>query len=319
MGKIEFTRSRWFLDGVPIGTSLLLHAGIVIFAIATYQAVQTVRQMVEEQVIIPDSTIIENAPVGGVEQPGTLSAELMQLVNKDSSRSALEARQNAEINQAVAAGEGESSRLIGLGPNLSAGLTNTPGSGGGSPFGVPGGGLAPPANFAGISSNARKVVFLCDASGTMMSVFDDLKAELRRSVDKLSPVQAFNIIFFKDENVMTFNREGLMVASPTNKTQAFSWIGRAASAGSTNPLPGIRLAFAQQPELIYVLTDGFDNVDSFEAVVNEFRRLNPGRKTRVNTILIRSSDDQQLEQVLRRIATDAGGVFRAVDRADFGR
>jgi hypothetical protein len=319
MRRIEFTRSRWFLDGVPLGASLLLHAGIVLFAIATYQAVQGVRQLVEEQVIIPDSTVIENAPVGGVEQPGTLSEELMRLVDKDASRSALEARQSAEINRAVIAGEGESSRLIGLGPSVSSGQSDTPGTGGGNPFGVPGGGLAPPANFAGISSNARKVVFLCDASGTMMSVFDDLKQQLRLSVDKLAPVQAFNIIFFKDENVLTYNREGLTMASAANKSQAFNWISRASSAGSTNPLPGIRLAFAQQPELIYVLTDGFDNVDSFDAVIAEFRRLNRDRRTRVNTILIRSSDDQQLEQVLRTIAQDSGGVFKAIDRGDFGR
>lgn len=319
MRRIEFTRSRWFLDGVPLGTSLLLHAGIVLFGIATYQAVQGVRQMVEEQVIIPDSTVIENAPVGGVEQPGTLSEELMRLVDKDATRSALEARQSAEINRAVIAGEGESSRLIGLGPSLSAGQGDKPGTGGANPFGVPGGGLAPPANFAGISSNARKVVFLCDASGTMMSVFDDLKQQLRLSVDKLAPVQAFNIIFFKDENVLTYNREGLTMASAANKSQAFTWIGRASSAGSTNPIPGIRLAFAQQPELIYVLTDGFDNVDSFDAVIAEFRRLNRDRRTRVNTILIRSSDDQQLEQVLRTIAQDSGGVFKVIDRGDFGR
>lgn len=299
---------------MPLGSSLLLHAGIVVFALATYQAVQVARDYVQQQTIIPDSMVIEDAPIGGVINPGSQADFLTDLPQLDPDRSALQASQADELTHAITPStDGQAPSLIGIGAgNLLGG--SKPGTGTGAPFGVPGGGLAPPARFVGISSNARRIVFVCDASGTMMSVFDDLKAELRRSVDRLSPVQAFNVIFFRDDQAMSLSRNELLMATPANKISAFDWISKSVSAGSTNPLPAIRMAFAQQPELIYVLTDGFDNVDNFDQVINEFRRLNPSRRVKVNTILVRSSDDDQLAKVLQTIATDSGGIFKAVDR-----
>jgi uncharacterized protein with von Willebrand factor type A (vWA) domain len=76
------------------------------------------------------------------------------------------------------------------------------------------------------------------------------------------------------------------------------------------------MAFAQQPELIYVLTDGFDQVVSFDAVINEFRKLNVNKKVRVNTILIRSSGNAELERVVKIIASENGGVCKIIDRQD---
>jgi uncharacterized protein with von Willebrand factor type A (vWA) domain len=216
--------------------------------------------------------------------------------------------------------------VIGLGSRSGIAGSGGPGAGGAggdgggpmAPFGVPGGGagLGPKSPFMGISGNAKRVVYICDASGSMMDVFWRVKNELRKAVEVLKPIQAFNVIFFSDVEITALTKKDLLMATPVNKRKAFELSESMSSAGITDPLPAIRLAFEQQPELIYVLTDGFDNVVSFDAVINEFRKLNPAKKVRVNTILIRSTANAELEKVVRTIASENGGVCKIIDRQD---
>ena len=64
--------------------------------------------------------------------------------------------------------------------------------------------------------------------------------------------------------------------------------------GPTDPIPAIRQAFQQKPELIYLLTDGFENASDLNKIVEEFRRLNPDKKVKVNALLIRSAPAPEL-------------------------
>jgi hypothetical protein len=214
--------------------------------------------------------------------------------------------------------------VIGLGTHSGiAGNSNGSGNGGDAggslaPFGVPGGGagLGPQSPFMGISGNATKVVYICDASGSMMDVFPRVRYELHQSVDVLRPMQGFNVIFFSDADLIALSKTDLVMANPQNKRRAFELSEKMAAAGTTDPLPAIRLAFSQKPELIYVLTDGFDQVVSFDAVIEEFRKLNADKKVKVNTILIRGAADPELERVVKTIATENGGICKIVDRQD---
>ncbi len=86
--------------------------------------------------------------------------------------------------------------------------------------------------------------------------------------------------------------------------------------GGTDPTPAIKLAFAQHPDLIYVLTDGLDNVDSFKAIIDMFHNLNVNKATKVNAIMLKSNDDPALEHVLQAITDDAGGTFKMIDEKD---
>jgi len=66
--------------------------------------------------------------------------------------------------------------------------------------------------------------------------------------------------------------------------------------------------------MIYVLTDGFDQVDSLESVYNEFATLNKDQHVRVNTILIGSPDQKDLVDLLARIAKDNRGTMKVVSK-----
>jgi hypothetical protein len=320
-------------DLLPLVTSLALHLVILILGVIVFRGCETLRTIVlREQVVIPEAAIIDGAEVGGIPNPG---------LGGDPN---LAAAQNVDPNISVADGWSEkrseslTTTLIGGGGSPDAadtvlsigtrvgivgtGGTGTGGDGGAggpmAPFGVPGGGqgLGPKSPFMGISGNAKRVVYICDASGSMMSVFWRVKEELRKAVDVLRPIQAFNVVFFSDVDVTTLSKNTLVMATPDNKRKAFDLSDKMSAAGTTDPLPAIRVAFEQQPELIYVLTDGFDQIVSFEAVINEFRKLNPNKKVKVNTILIRSANNPELEKVVRTIASENGGVCKIIDRQD---
>ena len=131
-------------------------------------------------------------------------------------------------------GLGVHSGLAGTG---GVGVGGDGGEGGGAmaPFGPPGGGMGIglQAPFIGISGNAKRVVYICDASGSMLDKFDVLQNELRKSVDVLNPIQSFNIIFFRDVDV-TAIVQGCRAdhgKSPVNKRKAFE------ASLKTCPLP----------------------------------------------------------------------------------
>jgi uncharacterized protein with von Willebrand factor type A (vWA) domain len=169
----------------------------------------------------------------------------------------------------------------------------------------------------GISGNGRKIVYLVDASGSMLSVFPRVKEELMTSISRLQPIQAFNVIVFhQDESdLATMSKVGLLMANPDNKIAAGKFTAEQGAMGGTDPIPAIKLAFSQKPDLIYVLTDGFDNVDSFQAIIDMFHNLNNGH-AKVNAIMLKSRDDPELEHVLKAITSDAGGTFKIIDEKD---
>jgi hypothetical protein len=208
----------------------------------------------------------------------------------------------------------------GLGAGNAAGGRNEGDGGALAPFGVPGGGSGqgPRANFMGVSGNARRIVYIVDASGSMMTIFPHVRFKLNESIGILRPSQAFNVFVFSNATVTAFNKGGLLTASPENKRKAVGFGEGVIAAGTTNPLPAIREAFTNKPELIYVLTDGFDVSEvPFAEIAAEFRKANADKRVRVNTILIRSRDDKELEKILDQIAKENGGVFKILERTDF--
>lgn len=85
------------------------------------------------------------------------------------------------------------------------------------------------------------------------------------------------------------------------------------------PLPALRQAFAQRPQVIYFLTDGeFNNFASYDEVVAEIAKLNAEQKVLVHTILL-MSDDIKAEAALRKIAAGNSGVFKQVSDDDLRR
>jgi len=139
----------------------------------------------------------------------------------------------------------------------------------------------PPTNFMGIRHDAMRMVILIDGSGSMVPNFDQIKEELRRSVDGLLPAQSINIILFKDDGYVALS-EREVEAVPLNKMKAYDFIDRAAVHSASDPAKGLQAAFAGEPQVIYLLTNGdFPNNGK---VLQQVRGLNKDKKVSINSI-----------------------------------
>jgi len=336
---VTFWQQPMVQNVLPFVTSLAVHLGIILVGFLTFAGYQAAKQIVEEQIIVPEAAIVEGAEVGGIPTPGlggdpTRAAAQDEIPDASPDSQSFAQRPSETLNNALMGGSEEQTQADALiGPSL-ASLSRGTGSGEGpggpaaggvaAPFGMPGGGggIGPPAGFVGISGNARRVVYICDATGTMLGLkFELLKKQLHTAIDKLKPIQFFNVIFFKGgdsdkEWANPFGRE-LEGAKPSVKQRATEFIETFQVLGKgTNPLPALRLAFAQKPQLVYFLTDGqFDNVVSYEQVLAEVRRLNADKSVKVNTIAF-MSEDPKAEQALETMAKENGGTFKKVTEKD---
>jgi uncharacterized protein with von Willebrand factor type A (vWA) domain len=217
--------------------------------------------------------------------------------------------------------------MIGLGANAGSGkgsgvgqgsgLGSGTGDGGGNlaAFGVPGGGggVGPKFMGQGTGGNTRSIAFVCDASGSMMNKMVPLKNELRRTIDQLRAIQAFSVIFFADEKPQALAQQ-LLMASAENKRKAYDFLGNVSTAGQTNPIPALELAFKQRPQLIFLLTDG-DFPDN-NAVLSKVRELEKSAPVKINTIAFvgDSDNDKEFINILTTIAKETGGVFKKVSQ-----
>ncbi|MCY2952852.1 MAG: hypothetical protein NTU53_12890 [Planctomycetota bacterium] len=322
---------------LPFLTSLILHVAVIVMGLLTMKVVQVVvTNPARDQIIIPDAEMVADGPPGGLEHPGLggdptrdAAQNLVPDVPKDSKGIAEKAGVTA-LPDMIGGGPGDNDgpQLIGIGPGQLGGGGVGYGSGKGgqgtgqlAPFGVPGGGggIGLKSRFLGTGGNARKIVFVCDASGSMLSVFDDLKLRLRESVEKLRPIQSFNVMFFQETTVAAVDRNGLMMATPDNKRKAFEFMDKMFVRSSTNPIPALEMAFQQKPELIYLLTDGDFEGPGNEVVVKYCQEKTKDGKTKINTIAFIPKDTQGIAQerefvkALETIAKGSGGVFKHVN------
>ena len=189
---------------------------------------------------------------------------------------------------------------------------------------------APPADGAetkgsmyGDTRNARRIVFLCDAAGSMINKMPALKKQLGNAVNGLTPAQSFDVIFFRNEGCESFAKsrhiDGLAPATPEMK-KAFAgkdgFLDGVETSGSEDPIPGIEAAFKSAPDTIYLLTDG-DFPDN-DAVLKKIAMMDKDHKVKINTIAFTSADDNDNDflELLKKIAKDSGGVYKHVKERD---
>lgn len=332
----SFWQIPFVQDILPFITSLLLHIGLIALGILTYKAAQVLQQASKEPVIIPDATIIENAEVGGIPHPGLGGDETRDaaqdqfkevppdstgIANKPSTSLQMAlvgggGGDNDDNAIAVGASSGAFGKGTGTGIGAGTGVGSGTGDGGGplAPFGIPGGGggIGPKSPFMGVSGNAMKVVYLCDSSGSMMNKFDTLRQELRKAADSLKPIQSFDIIFFSEDSFIALDKQ-LMLATPEVKRKAYDFLDKTAPHGSSDPIPGLRAAFAAQPQLIYMLTDG--DFPNNAQVLEELRKLNKDKKVKINTIAFMDRGEEY-EKMLKQVADESGGLFKFVSDSE---
>jgi hypothetical protein len=184
-------------------------------------------------------------------------------------------------------------------------------------FGTPGGGcIGPKTPVFGAGGDAHFIVFMCDATGSMINKMATLKDELGKAVTGLKPTQSFNVIFFQDIKVEAF-QTSLVPATPENKRKVGAYLEGVTATGKTDPLPGMELALKLHPQLIYLLTDAADFPEP-DKLVALIKKYNSDRKIKINTILFVQNQSEHnanidSESLMKQIAAENGGNFRWVE------
>jgi hypothetical protein len=327
--QVAFWHSAAGRNLLPLLTSIAIHLAVVLGVAVTFTGLGDRLERRVEQVVIPDSTIIEGVDAVALTNPG-LGDDPSRAAAQDQFRDVPAGSRgwsdrptraiDLSVLESVSSRSGAESLIgIGGGPGRS-GIGSNDSDGpivGGplAPFGVPGGGqgVGPRSVFMGVSATAMKVAFVCDASGSMMNKFDALRLELQKAVGALKPVQQFSIVFFQEQNAAVID-ERLIFATEPNKQRAYTFLNNARAHGSTDVIPALRAAFDQNPELIYLLTDG-DFHGRNQQVVEFIRNRNGEKKVRINTIAFVNSDEEY-RKVLEQIAKENGGNFKFVSDED---
>jgi hypothetical protein len=350
----EDQRSFWqqpFVQNVlPFLTSLVLHIGVIVFGYMMLKVGQAVVVALrQEQIIVPEAEMVASGPEGGIPHPGLggdptrdAAQDKFPDVPKDSKGLAEKPGPTLQVSLiGGGGGEADGQTAIGLGANVAlgsgsgvgAGLGQGYGSGVGdgtgalAPFGVPGGGggLGPKSNFIGLGGYAKRIAYVCDASGSMLNMFDSLRVELRKSIENLRPIQSFNVVFFQDQGFKAADVNTLVMGNPENKRKVYDFLDKMFVRGETNPIPALEAVSKMQPELIYLLTDGDFSGPGNQAVIDFCQKQFGQTKTKINTIafIAKESKDnpQDLEYVkaLQQIAKNSGGQFKHVTDDDMGQ
>jgi len=346
----SFWQQPFVQNVLPFLTSLVLHIGLLVFGYMMLKVGQAVVVALrQEQIIVPEAEMVANGPEGGIPHPGLggdptrdAAQDRFPDVPKDSKGLAEKPGPTLQVSLiGGGGGEADGQTAIGLGANsaigtgggIGAGLGKGFGSGEGdgtgalAPFGVPGGGggLGPKSNFIGLGGNAKRIAYVCDASGSMINMFDSLRVELRKSIENLRPIQSFNVIFFQDQGFKAADPNTLIMGNPENKRKVYDFLDKMFVRGETNPIPALETVAKMQPELIYLLTDGDFSGPGNQAVIDFCQKRFGETKTKINTIAFVSKDSkdnpQDLEYVkaLQQIAKNSGGQFKHVTDDDMGQ
>ncbi|MBX3373322.1 MAG: hypothetical protein KF817_05760 [Phycisphaeraceae bacterium] len=190
--------------------------------------------------------------------------------------------------------------------------------------------VPPAVAFAGIpATNARRIVFVLDASGSMVRSMSIVIDELRRSLAALGPRQEFAIVFFRRSEAIVVPPQGRLVpATEADKARALAWIERSIlPEGRSNPLAALEYALSLRPDVIFLLSEDITGSGEFEIdqrdllarldVVNPVDPRTGRRRARINCVQFLDPDPlRTLERIAEAHGDERG--YRFLGRVELG-
>lgn len=185
------------------------------------------------------------------------------------------------------------------------------------------------ATFVGMkTTNARRIVYVIDASGSMIRSLQIVLRELARSLGTLSPRQSYAVIFFQRNQAVVVPPNRLTPATPEAIARALVWIDdHVIPAGRSNPLAALERGLRLKPDVIFLLSENITGSGEYEidqaellSLLDELNPIDRGtgrRATRINCVQFLDPDPLD---TLRRIAERHGGKdgYRFLSRAELG-
>ena len=175
----------------------------------------------------------------------------------------------------------------------------------------------------------RRHVFLIDKSGSMLRSLSGgssqtwwlqrnggvdrmsvAKEALLKTLASMSEEDEFYIIFFND-GIDAMPVSAMLPATPENVNGISAWVNSQEPTGRTHPSEALIQAFEQEPDVVWLLSDG-----EFSQRVHQLvQDMNPIRTVRINTLGF-GTEWYYGSRSLRQMATENGGSFTLITTDD---
>ncbi|MGE4195569.1 MAG: hypothetical protein AB7G11_00415 [Phycisphaerales bacterium] len=177
--------------------------------------------------------------------------------------------------------------------------------------------------FAGLgASQARRIVYVVDASGPMVTSLPNVIEEIKRSASHLTASQQFGVIVFRHRGDGAPKFDSFMPvlvrATPGARRRLSAWLQTVEPGGRSNPLDGLRAALAMDADAVFLLSRSIERTDGGVwqmergAILSELDRLNPRgpggrRRVTIKTIQFLADDPTGIMQAIGEAHGSAGG------------
>ena len=311
---------------MPWAVSLLLHTGIVVLAMllvwATIEPAQEQHKPVEVALSNTppspvDVPLRDDSQADEPDQPTQFSADALELpdpaitpIKHDFRNIGPQMPPNPRDSQSP-------------GPGDDAG----PGPGGGE--------ILPPVQ-------GGRIVYVIDASGSLIDSFPFIMNELRMSIAEMGHARSqtgrpyeFAVVFFRDGQVVEMGgpgtglSRGFNPATPDRVAHALAWLSAGGSkigpGGKTDPMPAIQQALRYDPQQVVLLSDnitgqGIHALDP-DALIDAVLDARGRQNIRFDTVQFLYPDPMvEFGQTatLKRLADATGGSYRFVSERKLG-
>lgn len=177
----------------------------------------------------------------------------------------------------------------------------------------PGDTVSDQAAFAG----ARRIVYVVDASGSLVDSFPRVLNELSSTINQLNEEQAYTAIFFGADGVTELPKAGLKWANRDNKRAASDWLdpenGNVTAWGRGDLLVALQLAADYGADEIVLLSDNLigrhASQEKIDTLLDDIANLTHERVQRIHAIQFFTRDPKQ---VLKSIADRFNGTHSLV-------
>jgi hypothetical protein len=174
--------------------------------------------------------------------------------------------------------------------------------------------------FGAVGEGSR-FVYLFDRSTSMTGApLAAAKQQLITSLDALSSVHQFQVIFFNDQMQawdLTGGQNRVPFASDANKQLAAQFVRGVMAAGGTDRLTPLRRALAMNVDVVFFLTDADDALPSYDLADVIERAQSTG--TAIACIEFGDGPSRGHENFLTRLAAETGGDYVYVDVTQLGK
>ena len=182
---------------------------------------------------------------------------------------------------------------------------------------TPGAGETPGVSFGGVAAPAAtRIVFLVDASGSMIGAFRAVIREVERTLRQLDSRQSFTVLLFQGEQVLSPRtlKGGLRPATPAAVDSVVAWMRDVNPKDRSDPSQALKDAFGLDPQVVYLVSTDITGSGNYEVDRDQLfqllEKLNPRRGDGRRDTLIRCiqllDEDRlgTLREIARRHGTD---------------